>query len=103
MVIDQFPACFGKFILLDRLASGGMAEVFRAKIIGAEHFEKLIAIKCMLPQLLEDANFINMFIDEAKLAAQLNHANIVQIYELTNQPMYSDVKSSSMNFTWEKS
>ncbi len=82
MVVSQFPARFGKYILLDRLNAGGMAEVFRAKVMGAEKFERLVAIKCMLPALLEDEQFISMFIDEAKLAAQLSHGNIVQIYEL---------------------
>ena len=82
MVVSQFPARFGKYILLDRLNAGGMAEVFRAKMTGAEKFERLVAIKCMLPALLEDEQFISMFIDEAKLAAQLSHGNIVQIYEL---------------------
>ena len=82
MVVSQFPARFGKYILLDRLNAGGMAEVFRAKVTGAERFERLVAIKCMLPALLEDEQFISMFIDEAKLASQLSHGNIVQIYEL---------------------
>ena len=82
MVVSHFPARFGKYILLDRLNAGGMAEVFRAKVMGAEKFERLVAIKCMLPALLEDEQFISMFIDEAKLAAQLSHGNIVQIYEL---------------------
>lgn len=82
MSITRFPTRFGKYILLDRINSGGMAEVYRAKVTGAEEFQRLIAIKRMLPQLVEDAEFTNMFIDEAKLAAQLSHANIVQIYEL---------------------
>jgi serine/threonine protein kinase len=82
MLISRFPALFGKYILLDRVNAGGMAEVFRAKVTGAERFERLVAIKCMLPQLMADKHFISMFIDEAKLAAQLTHANIVQIYEL---------------------
>ena len=82
MVINQFPARFAQYILLDRINAGGMAEVFRAKVTGAEGFERLVAIKCMLPQLMADEQFIAMFKDEAKLAAQLGHANIVQIYEL---------------------
>ncbi|RYF08106.1 MAG: serine/threonine protein kinase, partial [Deltaproteobacteria bacterium] len=72
-------------MLLDRINAGGMAEVFRAKMTGAEQFERYLAIKCMLPQLLADEHFIGMFIDEAKLASQLSHANIVQIYELGRQ------------------
>src|SRR5688572_10525261 len=59
-----------------------MAEVFRAKTMGAQDFQRLVAIKCMRPDLLEDKQIVPMFIDEAKLAAQLTHANIVQIYEL---------------------
>ena len=82
MSYSHFPTRFGKYILLDRINSGGMAEVYRAKVTGAEKFQRLVAIKCMLPQLNEDHQFTTMFIDEAKLAAQLAHANIVQIYEL---------------------
>lgn len=82
MSITQFPKRFGKYILLDRLNSGGMAEVYRAKIIGEASFQRLVAIKVMLPQLVEDEQFISMFIDEAKLASRLAHPNIVQICEL---------------------
>ena len=78
----RFPSRFGKYILLDRVASGGMAEVYRAKISGVAEFQRLLAIKCMLPNLVEDEDFIKMFIDEAKLASKLSHSNIVQIYEL---------------------
>jgi len=59
-----------------------MAEVYRAKISGVAEFQRLLAIKCMLPNLVEDEDFIKMFIDEAKLASKLSHSNIVQIYEL---------------------
>jgi serine/threonine protein kinase len=75
------PATFGKYVLLKRIAIGGMAEVFRAKAFGAEGFEKLAAVKRMLPHLSSDSQFVDMFINEAKLAANLNHANIVQIYD----------------------
>jgi serine/threonine protein kinase len=90
MSYSHFPSRFGKYILLDRINSGGMAEVYRAKVTGAEKFQRLVAIKCMLPQLNEDQQFTTMFIDEAKLAAQLAHANIVQIYELgrINENLY---------------
>ena len=54
----RFPSRFGKYILLDRLASGGMAEVYRAKVMGAEQFQRLVAIKCMLPNMVEDETFI---------------------------------------------
>jgi serine/threonine protein kinase len=73
---------FGKYLLLDRISVGGMAEVFKAKSYGVEGFEKVIAIKRILPSMGEDRDFIKMFIDEAKIAGQLTHANICQIFEL---------------------
>ncbi|MEN6320445.1 MAG: protein kinase [Syntrophaceae bacterium] len=75
------PIRFGKYLLIDQLAKGGMAQLFRAKIIGIEGFEKLIAIKMILPQLAKEQDLVSSFIDEAKLAALLNHQNIVQIYD----------------------
>ncbi len=76
------PVPFGKYLLLDRVSVGGMAEVFKAKAYGVEGFEKIIAIKRILPTMGEDRDFIKMFIDEAKIAGQLAHANICQIFEL---------------------
>jgi len=73
---------FGKYLLLDRISVGGMAEVFKAKSYGVEGFEKIIAIKRILPSMGDDRDFIKMFIDEAKIAGQLTHANICQIFEL---------------------
>jgi serine/threonine protein kinase len=72
---------FGKYLLLSRIAQGGMAELYRAKLIGDEGFEKLIAIKTILPHLSEEKDLVKSFIDEAKLAAFLQHPNIVQIYD----------------------
>jgi hypothetical protein len=78
------PIPFGKYLLLDRVNIGGMAEVWRAKTFGAGGFERIVAIKRILPNIAEDEEFITMFIDEAKITVQLNHANIAQIYELAN-------------------
>ncbi|MDP2343389.1 MAG: protein kinase [Deltaproteobacteria bacterium] len=78
----SFPSKFGKYLLLERVNVGGMAEVFKAKTFGVAGFERILAIKRILPNLVEDDEFIRMFIDEARIAVQLNHANIVQIYEL---------------------
>lgn len=72
---------FGKYILLDKVATGGMAELYRAKLTGAEGFEKLIAIKKILQHLNFEEKLLTSFIDEAKLAAFLHHPNIVQIYD----------------------
>jgi serine/threonine protein kinase/Flp pilus assembly protein TadD len=75
------PTQFGKYQLLDKIAVGGMAELYRAKLTGVQGFEKLIAIKKILPNLSEEENLNTAFIDEAKLAALLHHENIVQIYD----------------------
>lgn len=76
------PQQFGKYFLLEKLAVGGMAEIYKAKTYGAEGFEKLLAIKRILPHAAEDKEFINMLIDEAKLSVLLSHANIVQVFDL---------------------
>jgi serine/threonine-protein kinase len=75
------PVAFGRYTLLERLALGGMAEVFRARISSSHGFEKILVIKRILPHLAADANFVAMFIDEAKLTAQLTHPKIVQILD----------------------
>ncbi|MBX7101274.1 MAG: serine/threonine protein kinase [Myxococcaceae bacterium] len=75
-------ARFGKYTLIDRIAVGGMAEIFLARQAGLEGFEKTIVIKRIRPHLSKQASFVKMFLNEAKLAAQLNHPNIVQIYDL---------------------
>ena len=76
------PIPFGRYLLLDRINIGGMAEVWRGKVFGAGGFERLVAIKRILPNIAEDEEFISMFQDEAKISVQLTHANICQIYEL---------------------
>ncbi|HYO60071.1 serine/threonine-protein kinase [Archangium sp.] len=76
------PTSFGKYLLLERINVGGMAEVFTAKAFGVEGFERILAIKKILPTMAEDEEFITMFIDEARISVQLNHANIVHIHEL---------------------
>lgn len=78
------PVRLGKYLLLDKIATGGMAELYRAKIIGVQGFEKLIAIKKILPHLAGEEELVKSFIDEAKLAALLQNQNIVQIYDFGN-------------------
>jgi serine/threonine protein kinase len=73
---------FGPYRLIDRIAVGGMAEVFKAKRSGVEGFEKVVALKRILPHLSENKEFLTMFIDEAKMVAGLAHPNIVQIFDL---------------------
>lgn len=73
---------FGRYALLDKIGSGGMAEIYRAKTFGAAGFEKEFAIKLILPSLVDDTEFVDMFINEAKIAVSLYHANIVQVFDL---------------------
>ncbi|MCP4446600.1 MAG: protein kinase [Myxococcales bacterium] len=70
-----------RYELLERIAVGGMAEVFRAKAFGAHGFEKTLAIKKILPELAKDPEFEDRFIAEAKLAVELSHANVVQVLD----------------------
>ncbi|MBF5045506.1 protein kinase [Aggregicoccus sp. 17bor-14] len=76
------PTFLGKYLLLERINVGGMAEIFIAKEFGIEGVERILAIKKILPTMAEDQEFITMFIDEARISLQLNHANIVHIHEL---------------------
>jgi TonB family protein len=79
---EQTGERFGQYTLLERIAVGGMAEVWKARMRGVEGFQKTVAIKRILPHMTDNAEFVGMFIDEAKLAAQLTHPNIVHIYDL---------------------
>lgn len=72
---------FGKYELLSRIGVGGMAEVFHARRFGAEGFVKDVVIKRILPAFTEDADFVDMFVKEARLAVKLTHANIVQVLD----------------------
>lgn len=72
----------GRYILLSEIASGGMATVFRAKLLGIEGFEKEFAVKKILPHWSHNREFVDMLIDEAKVLVHLHHNNIVQVFEL---------------------
>src|SRR6185436_16173275 len=67
---------------IERLAHGGMAEVFLAESAGIEGFKKLVAIKRVLPALSEKKRFIAMFLDEARLSAHLSHSNVAQVFDI---------------------
>jgi len=75
------PQAFGKYYLVDKISTGGMAEVFKAKTYSHGGFENLLVIKRILPHLGEDQEFVDMFIDEAKVSVALQHANIVHLYD----------------------
>ncbi len=76
------PIRFGKYQLIEKIATGGMAEVYKAKSYGVAGFEKLLVIKKILPHLSRNPEFVKLFINEAKIAVSMNHANIVQVYDL---------------------
>ena len=77
----QQPISFGRYFLIDKIAVGGMAEVFKAKSFSHGGFEKLLVIKRILQNLSDNEEFVEMFIDEAKISVELQHPNIVQIYD----------------------
>ena len=71
-----------RYRVIERIAAGGMAEVYRAESAGLEGFKKAVAIKRVPPHLSEKKEFIGMFLDEARLSAHLNHSNCVQVFDI---------------------
>lgn len=84
MVLARAAAAqmFGKYALVAKLATGGMAEIFLARLQGAAGFEKLVCIKRILPYLAKDQQLVSMFLAEARIAAQISHPNVCQVFEL---------------------
>jgi len=80
--MDGMPARFGKYTLIRKLATGGMAELFLAIQKSVAGFEKLLVIKRILPSMNQDRAFIEMLLHEARVAATLSHPNIVQIFDV---------------------
>jgi phosphate/phosphite/phosphonate ABC transporter binding protein len=76
------PTRVGRYDLIDRLATGGMAEIFLAVEKGVQGLERLVVVKRILPHLAEHQAFVDMFLQEARIVARLSHPNIVQIHEL---------------------
>jgi tRNA A-37 threonylcarbamoyl transferase component Bud32 len=79
---------FGRYTLVEKLGTGGMAEVYLARQRGVAGFEKVVVLKRILPHLADDNSFIEMFLQEARLAARIRHPNVVQIYDV-GQPQRS--------------
>ncbi len=71
----------GRYRLVRRLGAGGMADVFRAELVGAEGITRDLVVKRILPSLSNDAEAVAMFVEEARIAARLHHPNVVQVYE----------------------
>ncbi len=81
----KLPERLGRFEVVARLATGGMAEILLARVRGPHGFERPIVLKRMLPQLARDPVFVRMFLDEARIAARVSHRNVPQLFELTNE------------------
>ncbi len=77
----RLPRPFGRYTLVHRLATGGMAELYLALLKGDFGFEKLVAVKCVLPFFQDEPEFIAMLLDEARLAATLSHPNVVHVFD----------------------
>lgn len=77
----DYPIKYGKYLLTRRISVGGMAEVFKAKLVGPKGFEKVLAVKKILPEFNEDEEFVQMFVDEARISSNLHHNNIVQVFD----------------------
>lgn len=80
--VPMVPTACGKYTLMAKIGHGGMAEVYVAVATGIAGFQKLAVVKRIHPQLLEDAEFTHMFMDEARLAARLSHPNVVETYDV---------------------
>ena len=80
-VVAFTPRPFGRYYLIDKMAIGGMAEVFNAIFFGIHGFEMPLVIKRILPHLSANQRFVDMFVVEAKIYVALQHQNIVQIYD----------------------
>jgi serine/threonine protein kinase len=87
MTISSSPAPLrlGPYELLRRIATGGMAEVYLARRAGPHGFQKIVAVKRILPQFARDSDFVAMFVDEARVCARLSHPNIVQVFDFGEQ------------------
>ena len=72
----------GRYALFDEVASGGMATVHLGRLVGPVGFSRLVAIKRLHPQFAKDPEFVSMFLDEARLAARIQHPNVVHVEEL---------------------
>ncbi|MFI5308234.1 MAG: serine/threonine protein kinase [Polyangiales bacterium] len=74
-----------KYRVIKRLEAGGMAEVYLGEAVSVQGFKKRVAIKRVLPHLAQNESFIEMFLDEARLSARLNHANIVSVFDISKR------------------
>src|SRR5579871_640577 len=77
----ELPQMLGRYRLVRKIAQGGMAELFLAKQVGPEGFERTAVVKRVLPALASQADFTQMFLDQARISAALSHPNLVQVFD----------------------
>ncbi len=88
-LIDYSKKNVGRYELIYHIASGGMASVYAARLVGMAGFERLVAVKIIHPHLTSESSFIEMFLDEARLVARINHPGVATIYEVgTDDGLY---------------
>lgn len=75
----------GKYEVIRQIAVGAMAELYLARTVGMEGFEKLVCVKRILPQYADSPSFVNMLLHEARIAATLQHPNIAQVYDIGHE------------------
>ncbi len=76
------PTRFGRYTLLTPIATGGMGAVYLARMEGAEGFEKFVVIKKILPALAQERDFVDRFVDEAKILVKLHHGSVAQVLDM---------------------
>src|SRR5678815_5056920 len=80
---DQLPRALGRYLLLRRIARGGMGEVFLASTTGLEGAERPVVVKIIRREHVKDPSFVARFLDEARVQAQLHHSGVAQVLEAT--------------------
>lgn len=84
---ESLPSRLGRYEIRGKIADGGMASIYVGRLAGPGGFERLHALKVIKRAYSEDQDFVNMFLDEARIVAKLNHPNVVQIHELGEEGM----------------
>ena len=82
--MSSLPTQLGRYQVVDLLATGGMAEILRCRVVGPHAFEQRVVLKRILPHLARDPDFVDMFVDEARIVAKIRHSNVVTVHELAS-------------------
>jgi len=97
-IVGGLPSHLGKYEILTPLASGGMARIYVGRSTGIGSFERHVVLKMILPERASDPTSVQMFLDEARLAASLNHQNVAQVFEVGEDGGIFDFSGTSGGF-----